>query len=146
MLWLVLPTFRNAEGISYHDGLLYFTAKKTQTLFILDLDKMTYETETTGAIFSGQGDFNAQPDQLFIGNHKKWIYFTEDGGAGPGVHVRERATGTYRTLFEGIAGSVYAGDETVGLALSPDRKLLFAGFQDAGVLFEFAREDGLPFE
>ena len=69
--------YRNAEGIIYHEGLLYFTAKKTHTLFILDLQTMTYQSEYTGALFHGQGSFNAQPDQIFLGNYKRWIYFTE---------------------------------------------------------------------
>lgn len=69
--------YRNAEGIVYHEGLLYFTAKKTHTLFILDLQNLTYESEYTGAMFTGKGSFNAQPDQIFLGNYKRWIYFSE---------------------------------------------------------------------
>jgi len=143
--------YRNAEGVIYHEGLLYFTAKKTRTLFILNLEKMTYESEKTGLQFSGKGSFNAQPDQIVLGNYKRWIYFTEDGGTTPGVYVRD-LDGTYYTIFEAIEGSVYSGDdsnssdETVGIALSPDRRKLYAGFQDAGVLMEFTRDDGFPFE
>ncbi|KAL7531002.1 hypothetical protein ACHAXR_003797, partial [Thalassiosira sp. AJA248-18] len=62
--------YRNAEGITYHEGILYFTAKKTKTLFILDLQNMTYESEVTGGQFVGKGSFNAQPDQIFLGNYK----------------------------------------------------------------------------
>lgn len=142
--------YRNSEGVSYHDGKLYFAAKKTHTLFILDLQKMTYEAEYTGALFTGQGSFNAQPDQLFLGNYKRWIYFTEDGGNSPGVYVRD-ADGTYSTIFEAVEGGMYGGkygesDETVGIALSPDRKKMYAGFQDGGILMEFTRDDGVPFE
>ena len=93
---------------------------------ILDLQKMTYVTERTGSNFGGKGSFNAQPDQIILENYKRWIYFSEDGGSTPGVYVRDKA-GTYRTLFEGIAGGRYDGDETVGIALSPDRKKLYAG-------------------
>ena len=135
--------YRNAEGIVYHEGLLHFTAKETQTLFILDLENMTYEKEQTGSQFEGKGGFNAQPDQIVLGNYKEWIYFTEDGGDTPGVYVRSR-DGAYRTLFEGISGA-YVDDETVGIALSPDRRKLYAGIQDAGLLMEFTRDDGLPF-
>ena len=117
--------YRNSEGIVYHDGLLYFVAKETATLFILDLENMTYEKETTGSQFEGKGGFNAQPDQIVLGNYKEWIYFTEDGGDTPGVYVRSR-DGTYRTIFEGISGA-YVDDETVGVALSPDRRKLYAG-------------------
>ena len=103
--------YKNSEGIIYHEGLLYFAAKKTQTLLILDLEKMTYVTERTGAQFTGKGSFNAQPDQIVLGNYKRWIYFSEDGGGSPGVYVRNK-DGTYHTIFEGIEGGVYDGDET----------------------------------
>ncbi|KAL9189758.1 hypothetical protein ACHAXT_009433 [Thalassiosira profunda] len=125
--------YMNAEGISYHDGMVYFTAKKTKTLLILDLANLTYKAETTGGKFAGQGDFNAQPDQILLETHKRWIYFTEDG-----------ALGVYTALFE--SDGTYVGDETVGVALSPDRRRFYAGYQDAGKLIEFTRDDGLPFE
>jgi len=41
------------------------------------------------------------------------------------TYVRSK-DGTYRTIFEGIIG-VYVDDETVGVALSPDRRKLYAG-------------------
>ena len=43
--------FPNAEGISFHEdeGKLYFMSKTLKTLLILDLDEMTYETETVSA-------------------------------------------------------------------------------------------------
>ena len=43
--------FPNAEGISFHEdeGKLYFMSKTLMTLLILDLDEMTYETETVSA-------------------------------------------------------------------------------------------------
>ena len=41
------------------------------------------------------------------------------------TYVRSK-DGTYRTIFEGISG-VYVDDETVGVALSPDRRKLYAG-------------------
>lgn len=105
--------YRNSEGIVYHEGLLYFAAKKTQTLLILNLTDGTYEKEFTGRQFEGRGSFNAQPDQIILTNYKRWIYFTEDGGTTPGVYVRDKS-GTYRTVFEGIDGGLYSGDETVG--------------------------------
>ena len=118
--------YMNSEGIVYHEGLLYFAAKRAQKLFILDLQNMTYKSERTGLQFEGKGSFNAQPDQIVLESYKKWIYFTEDGGSTPGVYVRDKE-GTYHTIFEGINGGLYDGDETVGVALSPDRRKLYAG-------------------
>ena len=74
----------------YRDGLLYFAAKETATLFILDLENMTYEKEQTGSQFEGKGDLNAQPYQIVLGNYKEWIYFTEEGGDTPGVYLRQK--------------------------------------------------------
>jgi len=138
--------YPNAEGIIYHNSTLYFVAKVTRTLFILDLNDMTYTSERTGSSWVGQGAFNSQPDQIIESDldKRKFIYFTEDGGKAPGVHVRDRK-GNYYTMARGVPGGRYAGDETVGIAFSPDRRKFYFGFQDAGVLMEVTRDDGQPF-
>lgn len=138
--------FRNSEGIQVHEGKLYFMAKKDFKMLILDLDNMTYTTETTGKKFYGEGSFDNQPDQNLFGPTRKYIYFTEDGGESPGVYARYGSDGTYFTLFQAVKGGRYGEDETVGIALSPDHKRFYAGIQDFGVIFEFTRDDGLPFE
>mmetsp|Transcript_32161 Transcript_32161/g.54883 ORF Transcript_32161/g.54883 Transcript_32161/m.54883 type:complete len:122 (-) Transcript_32161:285-650(-) len=120
-------------------------AKKTQELIILDLENMTYESEISGKKFYGEGSFGDQPDQIIIGPRRKFIYFTEDGGENPGVYARHDADGTYYTVFQGV-GQRYNNDETIGIALSPDSKRLYAGIQDKGSIFELWRNDGLPFE
>ncbi len=136
--------YPNTEGISYHDGFLYFVSKEVKALYILDLTRMTYERELTGGPkLSGHGSFYSQPDQIVLAT-TRYIYFTEDGGSNPGLYARDEL-GKFFTIFQGLEGA-YDDDETVGLALTPDRKRLYAGFQDAGVLFEFTREDGMSFE
>jgi hypothetical protein len=139
--------YPNAEGIVYHNSTLYFVAKVTRTLFILDLNDKTYTSERTGSSWVGQGSFNSQPDQIIESDLdiRKYIYFTEDGGDAPGVHVRDK-DGKYYSMARGIPGGRYSGDETVGIAFSPDRKKFYFGFQDAGVLMEVTRDDGLPFD
>ncbi|KAK1739780.1 DUF839 domain-containing protein [Skeletonema marinoi] len=138
--------YPNAEGIIYHNSTLYFVAKVTRTLFILDLNDMTYTSERTGSSWVGQGSFNSQPDQIIESDldERKYIYFTEDGGSAPGVHVRDRE-GKYYTMVRGVPGGRYSGDETAGIAFSPDRKKFYFGFQDAGVLMEVTRYDGHVF-
>jgi len=138
--------YRNSEGVSYHEGKLYFMAKKDLKLLTLDLENMTYETETTGRKFYGEGSFGNQPDQNMFGPTRKYIYFCEDGGSNPGVYARYGNDGTYFTMFQAISGGIYDDDETVGIALSPDNKRFYAGIQHYGVIFEFTRDDGLPFE
>ncbi|KAL7495642.1 hypothetical protein ACHAWT_005693 [Skeletonema menzelii] len=138
--------YPNLEGIAYHNSTLYFVSKVTKRLYILNLTDKTYTSERTGSSWVGQGAFNSQPDQI-IGNDmdkRKFIYFTEDGGKGPGVHVRDRQ-GRYYTMVRGVPGGRYSGDETVGIAFSPDRKKFYFGFQDAGVLIEVTRNDGQVF-
>ena len=138
--------YPNAEGIAYHNSTLYFVSKVRKRLYILNLTDKTYTSERTGSSWVGQGAFNSQPDQI-IGNDmdkRKFIYFTEDGGNGPGVHVRDK-DGKYYTMVRAVPGGKYRGDETVGLAISPDRKKFYFGFQDAGVLMEVTRDDGQVF-
>jgi secreted PhoX family phosphatase len=138
--------YPNAEGIVCHNSTLYFVAKVTRTLFILDLNDMTYTSELTGSNWVGQGSFNSQPDQIIESDLdiRKYIYFTEDGGNAPGIHVRD-GDGKYYTMVRAVPGSKYSGDETVGIAFSPDRKKFYFGFQDAGVLMEVTRDDGHAF-
>ena len=135
--------YQNSEGISFDNGRLYFTAKSTQKLFVLDLKSLTYELETTGLNFSGKGSFNAAPDQVIKGA-KRFLYFTESGGKTPGVYVRDMITGKYMTMFE-AGDERYLNDETVGIAFSPTRQRMYAGYQNSGVLIELRRTDGLPF-
>ena len=114
-------------------------------MFILDLDSMTYTKETTGKKFYGEGSFENQPDQNMFGPTRKYLYFTEDGG-NPGVFARYGEDGTYFTMFQATKGGPYSYDETVGVALSPDHRRFYAGIQHYGIIFEFTRKDGLPFE
>ena len=138
--------YPNTEGIIYHNSTLYFVAKVTRTLFILDLNDMTYTSELTGSSLVGQGAFNSQPDQIIESDldERKYLYFSEDGGSAPGVHVRDRE-GKYYTMARGVPGGRYSGDESVGIAFSPDRRKFYFGFQDAGVLIEVSRDDGHKF-
>ena len=138
--------YPNTEGVQFHDGKLYFMAKEVHKLIILDLDNMTYETEGTGKKFYGEGTFSDQPDQNLVGPTHKLMYFTEDGGPSPGVYTRAGADRTYFTIFEAVRNGIHSGDETIGIALSPDHKRFYAGIQDNGYIFELTREDGQPFE
>ena len=107
---------------------------------------MTYTADQSGSTHVGMGDFNAQPDQIIENDmdKRKFIYFTEDGGTRPGVHVRDRE-GNYYTMLRAVPGGVYSGDETIGIAFSPDRTKFYFGFQDFGDLIEVTRDDGEPF-
>ncbi|KAL7547523.1 hypothetical protein ACHAWF_012738 [Thalassiosira exigua] len=138
--------YPKTEGVQVHEGKLYFMSKEDESLIVLDLEDMTYETEATGKKMYGEGDFGDQPDQNYFGPTRKYMYFTEDGGENPGVHARYGDDGTYFTLFQGVEGGRYDGDETVGIALSPDHKKFYAGFQDYGIIFEVTRNDGRAFE
>jgi len=136
--------FPKTEGIQVHEGKVYFMSKEFQRMIILDLENFTYTTESTGKKFYGEGSFGGQPDQNMFGPSRKYLYFTEDGSSDPGIYARYH-DGTYFTMFQAIRGGIHTDDETIGIALSPDHKRFYAGFQD-GYIFEFTREDGLRFE
>lgn len=100
---------------------------------------MTYEQEQTGGPnLTGRGSFNAQPDQIVFGAKKRYLYFTEDGGSSPGVFVRDPGSGWYHTVFQGIPGR-FDDDETVGIALTPDRMRMYAGVSSARLTTSFSR-------
>ena len=137
--------YPNSEGIAFHNSTLYFVSKTMHTIFMLNMNSMTYTSERTGSNWRGQGNFNAQPDQIIkMTDDRKFVYFTEDGGSSPGAHARD-SDGKYYTLFRVIPGGRYSGDETVGIAFSPDRKRFYCGYQENGVLLEVTREDGQMF-
>ena len=138
-------------------------------MYKLDLDKMTYTTSSTTGGIVGDGEFRHQPDQIVRNNGSgakstsPWLYFTEDGGKTPGVYAVDTETsssgdelGTKKySIFEAY-GEQYFGDETTGLAFSPDGSKMFACFQDCGCdvsgsvdcgcLLEFTRDDGMSFD
>jgi len=136
--------FPNAEGIQVHEGNVYFMSKEKQIMIILNQEDMTWTSEKTGKKFYGEGSFGGQPDQHVFGPTRKYIYFTEDGSSDPGVYARYD-DGTYFTMFQAISGGLHTDDETIGIALSPDGKRFYAGFQE-GYIFEFTRKDNLAFE
>ena len=152
-----LRYYPNVEGIYYHDRRLLFVSKKLSTLFVLDLDGGTHMSYTTkNGILPGGGDWNDTPDGILA--RGEYLYFTEDGGETPGVYAVNINTGERYAIFEGY-DDVYKGDESTGLAFSPDGRRMYAAFQDCGCedseggldyncgcLLEFRRTDGYSFD
>ena len=131
-------------------------------MYKLDLDKMTYTSSSTNSGMVGDGEFLHQPDQIVRNRGSggsttstPWLYFTEDGGRTPGVYAVDTETGTKYSIFEAY-GEKYYGDETTGLAFSPDGNKMYACFQDCGCeisgdfdcgcLLELTRDDGMSFD
>ena len=112
--------FPNVEGINFKGGLLYFVSKKTYDLYVLDLDKGTYKRgPSTKEYELYDGEFQHSPDHLARTNEEgQFLYFTEDGGRTAGVYCID-ADGNAYTIFEAYSEK-YFGDETTGLAFSPD--------------------------
>lgn len=137
--------YPHSEGLSHRDGILYMTSKANNTIFALDLDSKTYTSfETSDGVLIGGGVFEEEADQLLqlTGNI---LYMAENGGPHPGLFGKDLTTGHYFTVFQGFADS-YIDDDVTGVAFTPDWKRMYACFEDAGVMLEFQREDGLPFE
>jgi len=105
-----------AEGIDVHHGVLYFTAKEDKMLFTVNLRTLTYTFKSTG--------FDEQPDQIMRikGDESGDLYFCEDGGHHPGLHVMKESGQTY-TILHGD-GRLFRDheEETTGIATSPDTK------------------------
>lgn len=134
--------FQHSEGIACSDGMLMFVSKNQQELFRLHLDNMTYTIESTKTIkLSGGGSFGAGPDHL-LALSDGLLYFTEDGGLTPGLFVYDGSN--YKSLLEANA-SYYQGDETTGIAFSPDGRFLFFCIQEHGSCFQVRRIDGREF-
>ena len=145
------------------DGHLYFVSKESYKIFVLDLDKGAYTwSYSDEGPMPGGGSFNSQPDQL---HHRgEYIYLTEDGGRSAGVYAVHKSSGVKHAVFEAMF-DVFSGDETTGLAFSPDGTKMYAALQDCysttppsgigsmcltgndcGCLFEFTRTDGQTFD
>jgi Bacterial protein of unknown function (DUF839) len=132
--------FKNAEGIAHRDGMLKFVSKERREMFRLDLDRMTYTvTSTSTSGLPGGGRFEGEPDHL-LATVDGIMYMTEDGGATPGVFIYDGSK--YVALLE----SDYSGDETTGVAFSPDRRFLLFCIQERGLMFQVSRTDGRPFD
>jgi hypothetical protein len=141
--------FPQSEGISHKDGILYFVSKKLKRLFICNLDTGEFRTESTNdqGLLIGDGLFNAAPDSVIRGAGSDLLYFLQDGGSSgvTGIYARRTSTGEYFAIME-AEDDRYKRDEFTGLSWSPDWTKLYVCIQDIGILFEVARDDGLPFE
>jgi hypothetical protein len=131
--------YPNTEGIDVAEHELFFVSKRFKTMYVLNLDDLTYTNSTTRS-----GLFDGQPDQLqrILGDDSNdLLYFTEDGGRDPGIHCRNEV-GQFFTLLE---SPVY-NDESTGLAFSPDGMHLYFALQETGLLYDVTRTDLLPFQ
>jgi hypothetical protein len=131
--------YPNTEGIDVAEHELFFVSKRFKTMYVLNLDDLTYTNSTTRS-----GLFDGQPDQIqrILGDDSNdLLYFTEDGGRDPGIHCRNEV-GQFFTLLE---SPVYE-DESTGLAFSPDGMHLYFALQETGLLYDVTRTDLLPFQ
>jgi secreted PhoX family phosphatase len=90
---------------------------------------------------SGGGSFGSSPDHLLTFSDGM-LYFTEDGGESPGIYVYDGFN--YKTLLEATS-TVFMGDETTGIAFSPDHRFMIFCLQHKGQCFQASRIDGQPF-
>lgn len=131
--------YPNSEGITYHNGKLSFISKAWYVMYTLDFNSMTWTKEKTGRKLIGEGSFFGQPDGVISGYNQMYMYFTEEDWKGNGMYARDEL-GNYYTVFQAMSGQ-YLGDETVGMAVSPDGKTMYVGYQEKGVLFALKRKD-----
>jgi len=129
--------FQHSEGLDVSGNQLYATCKYYKELFIFNLDDLTYTVHSTVS-----GVFDGMPDQMkrLVHDEDELLYICEEGGSENGVHARN-SRGWFFTILE----SAQINDETTGLAFSPDKKHLYVAYQEAGLVLDVWREDGLPF-
>jgi len=129
--------FPNAEGIDVHNCLLNFVSKQQKELFTLDLDVQTWAKTSTLL-----GEFDAEPDQMarILGNFEA-LYFCEEGGTSSDVHGRD-TTGKFFTVVEDVEYTS-CGQETTGLAFSPDSKFMYVAYQEESHIHAFWRTHGV---
>jgi hypothetical protein len=130
---------RGTEGIDRNDEFLYFVCKANGLFYILNLDLMTFAMYPVSV-----GLFDGEPDQIkrMVNDTQDILYFSEEGnGDASGIHGRNNK-GQFFTILEGPG---YEGEETTGLAFSPNGLHMYVAFQDPGVLFDITRADGYPF-
>jgi Bacterial protein of unknown function (DUF839) len=144
----------NVEGIDVVNHTLYFISKIIYSMFILNLQDMTYQNVTTmSGLFDGQSDqvdivlhdstttsrWPKQQSYSTLRNHML-LYFTEDTNRTAGIHGRN-ALGEYVTILQ---STVY-NDETTGFAFSPNFQHFYFAYQGEGILFQISRTDQYPF-
>ena len=137
--------YQNSEGIVERDGNILFVSKVQKELITLNLKDNTYAVESTDVdVLEGGGSFHGQPDYLISSDQApgNLLFFSEDGGNTPGIYVYDGQK--YYTLLE-ARGEQYQGDETTGLAFSPDGMFFYFCLQENGLLFEVKLSDGRAF-
>jgi hypothetical protein len=131
--------YQNSEGIDIRSGFLYFTTKRSKSLYILDLDNFTYTRSSTVS-----GAFEGQPDQiariLSEDPTSDMLYFCEEASNDNGIHARD-SEGNFYTIINGGTHR----SETTGLSFSPDDRHMYISYQGEGLIFDITREDGYPF-
>ena len=141
-----LQHYQQVEGVLRHENNLIFVSKAEKKVYVLDLDRGTYadfSTKSQGKDLPGGGSFGDGPDQLTYSPTDGLVYFTEDGGRGPGIFAYDGKS--YRAVLEASDVDTYKGDETTGWAMSPSGMSMIFALQDVGHLFQVRRIDGLPF-
>lgn len=132
----------NVEGIDIDNGVLYFTAKIDRLLYVVNMWTLEYETEYTSTNF---GEIGFEPDQVKRIPGDSNLYFCEEGGDSPGLHVRHGDPGRYTTILyideNVVARNGDETEETTGIAFSPDAKHLYVVFQEIGILYDVTRDD-----
>jgi hypothetical protein len=133
--------FPSNEGINIKDGIMYITSKTIKRLVIVNLVTLEYSLESTE-----HGAFVEEPDQIvrIPGDDSGRLFFCEDGGLSPGLHVRNSA-GLFITILHRDGTKFNADEETTGLAFSPDAQHLYVAFQDKGIVYDVTRDDGCSF-
>ena len=142
--------YRSTEGIAFAmiDGqrTIFFVAKRMKKIFQLNLDTNTWESRSTNADIAGGGSYLSEPDHIYFYGDK-WLYHAEDLSSTPGVYLQDVKANNYFTIFEDRDPVDWGdGEETTGIAVSPDGRCLIGCLQERGECFVVKRDDGGSFD
>ena len=91
------------------------------------------------------GEFNDTPDQVaFFGGNDDILYICEDGDFKAGLFGRMMSNGKYFAIVKAIQDTE-GGEETTGIASSPDLLHMYFAYYNTGILYDCTRDDGLGF-
>ena len=142
--------YRWVEGIAFAmiDGqrTIFFVAKRLEKIFQLNLDTNTWESRSTNADIAGGGTYRAEPDHIYFYG-EKWLFHAEDLSNSPGVYLQDVKANSFYTIFEDKDPVDWGdGEETTGIAVSPDGRCLIGCLQERGECFVVKRDDGGSFD
>jgi len=150
----------NAKTFQITSTLTQAYSGEPDNIIFLDRRDLQSAASSEYEVSSAEDMFTSTQLQRVLGNKKKSrylrnlnenfddpiLYMTEDGTTTPGIFGMDSDQNFFSILELANPRSDGRGDETTGVAFSPDRKKMFFCQQHEGICFEVWRKDGYTFK